>query len=351
MQQRQRRRRRHDLILDHLTALTNAEIRLFLKRHKIGGASAQAKDEYRGILRKAIKDDDITTEQVVAFLDEVTPWGKQHVYLYTGPATKDWRKKDWVESHFKTHKLDAIVDATTDTIVLPEELQLACINWTPQRLRVTAIRKREGWVRSEEHDNSNKKAPDGRPLWLKGYVYQVLRGVTAFEWNLVSNEAFLQITQLPSGASYEVVAEEFMKKVQPWLDLSAFATVDVRPAVKKLHELEEQGKAAAVSHALDYGRVGGRRISFRSTSSKVPLVGDTIVDGMLKTVRTGGIPQIGDFYFDEQGAVAATDGKPHSTQSRRHVIIMAERRRINFATPGTENDTRNVLTLLRNLSK
>src|SRR5688500_9578728 len=105
MQQRQRRRR-HDLILAHLTALTNAEIQRFLNRHTMARASEQAKDELRSILRQAIKDGDITTQHVVTFLDEVTPWGKQHVDLYTGPPTKDWRNKDWVEGHFKSHKLD-----------------------------------------------------------------------------------------------------------------------------------------------------------------------------------------------------------------------------------------------------
>jgi hypothetical protein len=279
-----------DLILDHLTALTNAEIRKFLRRHKVSGASAKAKDELRTLVKEALDAGDITTESIVKFLDEVTPWGKQHLYLYKAPSSKDWRSKPWVTRHLETHKLTDLLDALTDRIVLPEELELACITWNSHRLRVTAIRKRAGWVRNEEYDDTQKESDDGRPVWLKGYVFQVLRGITAFEWNLVSNEAFLQITQLPTGASYESVAEEFKNKVQPWLNLDQFKVVDLRPIVKKLHQMEEQGKGTVVSHALDYSRLGQRRISVRSTSSQVPLLGDNVIDGILKTVRKDGVP-------------------------------------------------------------
>lgn len=348
MQPEKPRRRQQDLILDHLTALTNKEIRRFLKRHKIAGASVQAKDELRRILRDALKAEQISTKSVVRFLDEVTPWGKQHVYLYTGPSAKDWRNEKWVMDHFKAHDLLNLLNAATDTIVLPEELQLACIHWSKQRLRITAVRKREGWVRSEEHDNKKKKTPEGRPLWLKGYVYQVLRGITAFEWNLVSNEAFLQITQLPGGQNYETIADEFRKAVEPWLDLGTFKAVDLRPAVKKLHELEEQGKGTAHSHAMSFARLGQRHVDARSSSSRVPLFGDRVVDGVLKMMREGGIPRIGDYFFDENGNVGDGDGKP---QARWHVIIMAEQGRINFATPIMEQGVRNVLNSLRTLGK
>jgi hypothetical protein len=349
MQSQQRRRRQQDLILDHLTALTNAEIRRFLRLHKIGGASAQAKDELRGILRDALKAGAITVQKVVRFLDEVTPWGKQHVYLYkVGPAAKNWRDKKWVAGHLKEHQLDDLIDATTDTIILPEEMQLACINWTPQLLRITAIRKREGWIRSEEHDKTTKKALDGRPLWLKGYVYQVLRGLTAFEWNLVANEAFLQITQLPSGSSYEAAQDEFKNKIEPWLDLSTFKPVDLRPAVKKLNEREQDGKGTVKSHALDYSRLGQRRLAVKSISTKVPLLGDRVLDGIIKTMRKDGIPRIGDFFFEADGTAADKDGQAHS---RLHVKIMAAKGRINFATPSSEEGIRNVLTELRTLGQ
>ena len=349
MPDRPRRRRRQNLILDHLTALTNQEIRLFLKRHKIDGASAQAKDQLRKILRQSLQTRKITTKSVVDFLDEVTPWGKQHVYLYSGPAKHSWREANWVDGHLKAHGLDHLLNAQTGKLILPDTLEIASITVTRKRLHVTAIRKREGWVRDEGYDVTRKKGDDGRPLWLKGYSYQVLRGITAFEWNLLTNEAFLQVTQLPTTGSYEGVADEFKKKIAPWLDLSEFKLVDLRRAVKKLHELEEKGKGTAESHAADYSRLGRRRIAVRSTSTKVPLRGDRTVDGVLKLVQRDGIPRIGDFYFDGDGArtVAAGDGKP---EKRRHVIIMAEKGRINFATPGKEEGLRSVLTELRTLS-
>ena len=81
----------------------------------------------------------------------------------------------------------------------------------------------------------------------------------------------------------------------------------------------------------------------------MPLRGDRTVDGVLKLVQRDGIPRIGDFYFDGDGArtVAAGDGKP---EKRRHVIIMAEKGRINFATPGAEEGLRSVSTSCERLA-
>jgi hypothetical protein len=347
MHESPRRRPRKNQILDHLIALTNPEIRRFLRRHKIDGADAENKGQLRRALRTAITRRKIATENVVAFLDEVTPWGKQHVYFFKGGSPKNWRDPKWVADHLTSHKIFEFLDARSDKLELPEHLEIARITADKSQLRITAIRKREGWVRDETYDNVKKKGEDGRPLWLKGYTYQVLRGIVAFEWNLIANEAFLQITQLPSNGSYEGVRDEFKKKIESWLDLGDFDAVDLGRAVKKLHQLEEKGKPVAISHAADYDRLGHRRVSVRSTSTKVPLRGDSTVDGILKLVTRTSIPRIGDFYFGADGAAIATDGKPHS---RKHIIIIAQKNRVNFATPDTEKGIRSVLTELRKLS-
>lgn len=337
-----RKRATKDQIVDHLTALSAKEIKAFLRRHRLS-VGDMVKEELRTRIIGALKDGKVTIEQVVAYLDEVTPWGKQHVFFFDGPSEHKWRDSKWVSAHLESNGLKGILGAKSDRLILPDELELASIDWSPKRLRVTAIRKREGWVRREEFDKSAKA--DGRPMELRAFVHQVFRGITAFEWNLVSNEAFLQVTQLPTGASYENAANEFADAIDAWLDLSDFDKVDLRKIIKNLEELIDKGKTDVELHALASGFMGQRRLSARSTSSKVPLNGNASLDRAMKSIRSSSVPRIADYFWP---TTAGSDGDDNP---RVHVIVVAEHQRINFATPTSEEGFRHVLQGLRKLSK
>ena len=50
---------------------------------------------------------------------------------------------------------------------------------------------------------------------LRAYVHRVARSLVAFEWDLIANNAFLQISQLPRGFDYDAVANEFLSMFRP----------------------------------------------------------------------------------------------------------------------------------------
>lgn len=334
------------ILVDQLSALTVNEIKQFLRRKKL--PTTGRKEQLRETVETALRKRKIAVKHLAAFLDEVTPWGKQHVFLYKGPAARNWRDESWVRDRLAKNDLLGLLNARAKSLVLPEELAIASIQWSKRRLRIVSVKKREGWLRDDEHDE-DAELDDGRPVQMRAWVRQVLRGIVALEWDLVSGNAFLQITQLPSGMLYEKVAAEFATLVKPWLNLANFSLIDLRTLATRLFEQEEKGAGKAESHAFDFNRLGQRNVSARSTSSKVPLRGDPTVDNVMKMVRNdGGIPRIADFYWESNGELS-DDGEPHS--KRPHFVIVAEKGRLNFKTPNTEDGFRSVLTELRKLAR
>ena len=75
----------------------------------------------------------------------------------------------------------------------------------------------------------------------QAYLHEVLRGLVIFEWNLTSNQARLQISQLPSKGGYETAEENFKTLTRNWLPLNIFQKVDLHKSITRLNELESVG--------------------------------------------------------------------------------------------------------------
>ena len=116
--------------------------------------------------------------------------------------------------------------------------------------------RRDYWEPNPEK-NYKILSEEGNEIEFRAFVHHVYRGLVIFEWNLVSNIAMLQITQLPSRSKYESIEKEFADLVKPWLDFNLFPKLDIRPAIKKLQEIEES-KPEVRSHKIDLKTLEGR---------------------------------------------------------------------------------------------
>ncbi|GAB6166180.1 hypothetical protein JCM19992_21800 [Thermostilla marina] len=332
-------------IVTDLLALRKSQIREFLARCDL--PKSGTKEEIRGRVEEALKDGTLSIPSIVRFLDEVIPWGKQHVYLYQGPRSSiaGWRNKDWVKNLLKKHRLGRYLNAALP-LVLPDEMKLSTIQHDGRRLRVAAVKKREWWERTPEYD-STTATEEGDAVELRAFVRRVARTLVAFEWDLVANTAFLQISQLPSGFRYEDVAKEFVDLVLGWLDINRFLIVDLRPAIKRLHELEEAGRGETRSHGINYRTLQGRRFEGRSASPADPLLGEAPIDAALGAIRKSGVGHLGNFYW-----LPNVEAPPANNplEAEVHVIIIGQHNRINFPTPNGEQTVRYVLSRIRSHS-
>lgn len=328
------------LIITDLLALQKAQIGELLA--SVGLAKSGRKQDLRERIDRALVDNTLSLAQIVQFLDTVIPWGKQHVYLYKGPQTSiaNWRDENWVAKLLKKHHLSKCLNASLP-LVLPDKMKVSSILHDPKRLRITAVKRRDWWERNSDYDDTTTTV-DGDDVELRAYVHRVARSLVAFEWDLVANNAFLQISQLPRGFDYDAVANEFFDLIEKWLDRSLFSVIELRRPITKLHALEEAGKGETRSHGINYRTLQGRRFQGKSASPADPLLGEAPIDAALRAIRKSSIGHIGNFYW-----TASNNGHVHVLSSDVHVIVVGFKNRVNFPTPNDEQTVRYVLSRIR----
>jgi len=329
-------------LVTDLLALKKPQIQGFLDLVELPRPGTKA--EIRERLEDALCDGELSPDRIVRFLDEVIPWGKQHVFLFKGPSASisDWKKTDWVEGLLKRHRLGKYLNAALP-LALPESMKMSSILHDGRRLRITAIKRREWYERSPDYDES-KETAEGDEVALRAFVHRVMRGLVAFEWDLMANTAFLQVSQLPTGFRYEEVAKEFFDLICAWLDIGRFAMLDLRKPIQKLHELEENGGSETRSHGINYRTLEGRRLEGKSASPADSLFGEPVIDAALAAVRKSGVGHLGNFYWLPNGT---TNPAVNPLESEVHVLIIAQHNRICFPTPNMEHTVRHVLSRIR----
>lgn len=334
-----------ETLFDFLFALRKSHIRDFLVR--VGLPTSGTKEALRSRLIEAVRDGSLVIGEIVSYLDSVACWGKQHLFLYDGPQgdIEEWRDPAYVKRLLAEHQLDRLFNSQLP-LVLPEVLTLSSVTHNDGKLRVTAVQKREYVERASEHDEE-RVCDDRERITLRAYVHHVARTLVVFEWDLNANTATLQITQLQEDGDYENLSKEFSRLVQPWLDLKQFVLVDLRPAIRRLHEIENTPEAEVRSHGIDYRSPQGRRVSARSPSPRASVLGEDHIDEALENVRKNSVGHLGNFYWLPNITVGHV---PNPLTNDVHVIIVGAKSRINFPTPNPEEALRYVLHRMRSVS-
>jgi len=333
-------------LIDFVLALRKSHIQGFLRQIEL--ATYGAKSDLRERLQEALDDGRLTYERMVEFLDSVAPWGKQHVFIYTGPRSdlRSWKAPGRVLQRLKRYRVGRLFNSRLP-LILPDRLTLSSIAHSNGKLRVTAIQKRDYTERAPEHDGE-KETEDGVAVILRAYLHHLSRTLVAFEWDLNANTAMLQITQLQRDTLYEEVAKEFFGLVSNWLDIeNSFVLVDVRRAIRRLHELEGSGHPEARSHGIHYRTLRGRRLSAQSPSPSDSVLGEDVIDNAMSSVARKGVGHLGNFYW-LPGVQPGPVSNP--LQNDVHVYIVGNKSRVNFPTPNSEDVVRYVLHRMRELS-
>ena len=340
-----------DVLIQAMSAFTVQQIRELLREQhlSIGGT----KDELISRLDGALSDGAVAAGEVVGLLDRVVPWWKFHAFLYSAPkqTPAHWRTEPAVRRHLRQHGVENLMNAHVP-LILPVQMTLASIEFSQDRLRVTAIQRRDYTVHDADLDEDGENDEGQRVEW-RAFVHQIARGMIVFEWDFLARTAFIQISELPSGSKYEDVRNQFVQLIRPWLNFQGFGILDVSLAIANLHEHEENDTPIARSHGIEYRTFAGRRLAGKSSAKSESVLGEEVVDESLRRIREEGIGHLGNFYW-----LPAADGEdiPENVlESEIHVIIVAEKKRLNLrtrtTTDTTESEMRYVLSRLRDLSQ
>jgi len=333
-------------LVDFLVVLKKEYIRDFFGQ--VGLPRSGTKEVLKARLEDALSDGSVSYEQVVDVLDTIVPWGKQHVYLFSGPPGKinDWRDPAKLQRRLKRHRLDRYYNARLP-LILPDALTLSSIEQSNGRLRITAVQRRDASLRDATYDEQ-REIEDGVAVSLRAYVHCLTRTLVAFEWDLDANTAMLQITQLERDTLYEEVASQFLNLVASWLDIEKlFGKVDIRRAIKRLQELEGNGQPEARSHDIQFRSLRGRRLAAFSPGRHHSVRGEADIDYAMDRISKKGVGHQGNFYWLPKVNPGPI---PNPLEDEVHVYIVGNKERVNFPTPNSEDVVRYVLQRVRDLS-
>ena len=209
---------------------------------------------------------------------------------------------------------------------------------TSKQPRVSSVRLRE-WYEHEKDFEKKGKTPQGESIDFRAYVHRTIRNFICFDWNLTSNTAMLQISQLPGRIRYRNVKTEFENCVKPWLEMSRFSLVDLHQAILNLCELEMTGNGITRAHGFEIQSLQSRSISAKSGAGSVSVFGEDSVDSVFESMAEDGVGNLGNFYWlPRRGSI----------KEELRVVLVGSKNRVNFTAPSNEKIVRRIIADIRN---
>lgn len=319
-------------VVEYVFAHRKEAVQQFLAEHSF--PTSGLKDDLRDRVTNGLKSKAIIPEELIALLDTIEGWGNQHIYLYSAPPgeLKIWKKKqEAVKRMTKAGNADLFNQCRP--LVLPANPTLSSVEWTPQRVRCIWVEKREWEMRVPDEDSQDKVLG----IFYKAYQQQIARGITTFDWNLVTGEAALMIQRLPSGEGYNQIRQVYERELEPFITISNFTRVRTRRAIRNLEKVKE-----TLNRQIEHETLRGGKAAFTSKGRE----SDAYADPDLKKSRDalGGraVSVLGNFYFLPA---------KQSLSRNIHIKIYAKDQRVGIFGECTEDEVSYVLSRIRHHCK
>jgi hypothetical protein len=335
-----------ELLIDYLVGLRLDRARTFLRRADLSPYGTRA--DLRERLREELERGRVDTDSLILFLDEVEPWGRQHVLVYDPSATlpSGWDTPNAVREKLLRTELRGLIDEPAP-LALPDELSISSVRIDDRALSIMAVERRDHVERIEALDPLPQRLEDGRLLEYRAYQRVVSRGIVLFRWDMVNRSATLHISQGTTAYSYDDAEQRFQRLVGEFVPIDRFGRRDLRPAIKELYDQEVAGNGEARSHRFRYRSALGRDVGIASPTAAESVLGEAFIDQALSLVASRSAGRIGNFYWlTGTGPVPASNPIPRE----QHVVVLGEEGRVHFMTASSEAIVSYVLQRLRALS-
>lgn len=338
------------LLLSQLGALNAREVREFAVQHDLPRAGKK-KDELLETIAAALHDrGGPSWKELVLYLDQVEPYGRQHVYAYKPDgAFQDWGDRQFLEDKLQAAGQIALLDTPT-ALAAPAAVTLGSITLDEDGvLGIQAISKRTYLRRRAELDEE----VDGDALPGQNTVARVYEEVSARSWvrlrcETESGACSVHVAQLERKGDYEAVFEEFKDLIAGWFPVDLLQPIYLSRGIARLQEEYEADPDNAVVRvqASEYTSRGGRHGSISSARARQGVVGESAaLNNAVTAMRESGPAATGNFYFRRQADHAQSPlGKD------LHVTCVVKDNRINVRRPTEPAELSWVLGRIRHYS-
>ncbi len=289
----------------------------------------------------------LSVEEILAFLAEHEPAGKQHVFLYRVDRGVDeaWRDTSAVRQAIQAADLEQLLDAELP-VAMPEDLTLSSILLSGDEVEITAVEARHYTEHLEDLDRP-EEIEDGTQIEWRAYAHRVARSTARLRWHLGQRTAELHVTQATERGTirnyYDEVVNRFTQQVSAFLDFTAFSPLDLHKVLYKLGQFEQDGQALTRSREAYFESPGGSHVRARSPSKEASVYSEPVVRQALGPVDTPTSGQGGNLYWLHSAASGILE-------EDLHTVIVAADSRIHFMRPSSLNAIGYVLGQVRSLS-
>lgn len=314
-----------EMVLDYLLAYPSRLLKEFLRANGISPFLTKA--VLRERLLEGTKSQEIHPADIIGQLDELEGWGDQHIFLYcsTTEAAKVWATEVRRNGILKKNGLDHLLNRRNPCI-LPHEPVISSIRASTDRLRIQWVERRVWNERLPQLDHV-----DGA-ITFQAYHERVRRGVTTFDWDLVTGHAALMIERLPHGTNYQEIRDRFERELEPLIALSSFKRIRLSNATGRIEESGE-ARRRQYKHETERGFVA----SFTSPSPLQDAFEDPNVEQARKALGKT-VSLLGNLYWN-----------PVSGKLDRHIHIKLYPKELRIGIFGacTELEVRHLLSRIR----
>jgi hypothetical protein len=314
------------LVLDYLISHKMEFIQNYLREKNLPFSGTKA--VLRSRLNDYLNNSQLIIQELIDLLNKIEGWGNQHIYLYIAPSDfiDLWRDEDWIREHLNALGLIGLLNQQRP-LFLPEEATLSSIEWSSEKLRLLWVEKRLWEERVPEEDIV------GDDLVWRAYRPRIARGVTTFDWDLISGNAMLMILQLPRGSIYKTIKNQYENILDMILEINRFERVLVNRAI---YPLEQSGEVRRrqLAYATRRGSKANLTSSGRSTDTYSDLTMQRV--GQALGAETSG--WLGNFYWHPV---------PNTVVSELHCKIYAVDQRIGIFGERLEQEVRYVVSRIR----
>lgn len=317
------------LLFQYLGGLTNEQLGELLS--SCGLAKSGTKDDLVSRLEKSYEDGIVSKTDLVSFLNQADRWGKQHVYLYKGPGKtlqSQWGSASIEQTLAGIPEVQKCLNKELP-LVVPEEPKLCSVMVSRNEISISLVGRRDHWVRVSDQDEEYED--NGKKIIKKAFVHTLHRNLTVFTWDLLQNHATLQISQLPSGNKYEDSRDAMLDTIRPWFPVDSFDPLDLRPAVKELHQLEMKKTALTRAQAISIVDGDGYTAEAKGPTADHSLDSNSDVAGAMNNLVPGSLGKDGNFYWLPK-TTASGNGVLNPLEKEIRTHIVAHKGRVNFTT-------------------
>lgn len=318
------------IIVEYLFGHRKAAIQSFLESYSL--PKSGKKDELRTRVEEAVASGAISADDLVSLLDSIEGWGNQHVYLYSSPPGEQriWKDETKARQRLKDGGAVSLLNHRRP-LALPDKPTLSTVEWSKSHVRFVWVEKREWEMRLSDEDVQE----DG--ILYKAYRHQVSRGITTFDWNLLTGDAALMIQRLPSGEKYDEIRIAYEQELERFVKVSDFTRVRARRSIRKLEKSKE-----TLNRQLHDETPGGGKAAFTSRGRKSDVNADKDLKKSRTALGTRTVSVLGNFYFLEK--------LPH-IERNIHIKVYSKDQRVAIFGECLEEEVIYVLSRIRHHSK